>query len=635
MPSGQEILQLKLMSYKNKGKTYIRAYRNKWIPATPEEAEKGSKGRSIPEIQIQVGVLQPDSCVKMGKKFLVRYPEFSDRDWYYLNHDLVDENTFFDNLPDEDRDLSKTISPAPQAEEVSADDKDSSKEQNNEDKENENKEPNHKFFLSAYALKGLAIQCGIVSALSKVFGAKPAEQWISFVIYQILNGGSVNCYRNWAYHQILPRPAQNLSGQEITKLLRTCDSDKWDQFWLSRFKTLQPEQADGNDPPSIRYCAVDSTSINSYSSAEQVEYVHAKQDGGLPQLNLTTVLDQVTGHIVYAFVYNGSINDRASYSYIYQRMKQAGFPMNQIMLATDRGYPSNSMLNTLINDNTAFLTGCPIAVNSSEEKWIFAQGRELEQNSLARDYVHKVYFHTKVIHWRKSDGTTVKVYSHLYYDPERAQAERDNLVDRVLKAFNQLKKGERVDQRTMQEVRPYLKEVADPKGSLHQKVKKIWTIDQQAINRTTARAGWLNIKTNVVGDASVAIELYRLRGTIEQGFDQLKNQLPGRRLRVCEASHLGKLFAYLLATDLRLQIRHNHSIQTKINPTRKVKIPGNSINELLTTMDRYTVYRNRSCEPWLLDLLPKKVRDWLTCLFRCQATLVLTPLTTLEMTPFS
>ena len=70
------------------------------------------------------------------------------------------------------------------------------------------------------------------------------------------------------------------------------------------------------------------------------------------------------------------------------------------------------------------------------------------------------------------------------------------------------------------------------------------------------------------------------------------------------------------AIDLRLQIRHNHLIKTKLNPTREVKIPGNSITELLTTMNRYTAYRNRSCEPWLVDLLPKKVRDWLTCLFR-------------------
>lgn len=66
-------------------------------------------------------------------------------------------------------------------------------------------------------------------------------------------------------------------------------------------------------------------------------------------------------------------------------------------------------------------------------------------------------------------------------------------------------------------------------------------IDQTAVNRTADLAGWLNIKSNVVEDSSVAIDLYRLRGLIEQGFDQLKNQLPGRRLRVTEASHLGKL----------------------------------------------------------------------------------------------
>lgn len=43
MATGQEILHLKLMSYKNKGKTYVRAYRNKWIAPIPEEARWGRK----------------------------------------------------------------------------------------------------------------------------------------------------------------------------------------------------------------------------------------------------------------------------------------------------------------------------------------------------------------------------------------------------------------------------------------------------------------------------------------------------------------------------------------------------------------------------------------------------------------
>ena len=605
MATGQDILQLKLMSYKNKGKTYVRAYRNKWIPATAEEAEKGKKGRSVPAVQIQVGVIQPSGRVKMSSKFLSLHPEFSQQDWYYLDHDLVDENTFFANLPNEA--LGTVI------EEVAVEGPDDAPEVEPLDDKTES---NHKFFLPTYALKGLALHCGIVSALAEAFGSKDAEQWISFVIYQILKGGSADCYPDWAYHQILPKVAQNLSGQDVTRMLRTCTPENWDQFWAERFRTLQAKQTEAAGSVPVRYCAIDSTSINSYSSAEQVEFGHAKQDEGLPQLNLATVLDQLTGQIVYAFVYNGSINDRASYSYIYERMKQAGFPMNQIMLVTDRGYPSNAMLSTLIDDNTAFLTGCPIAVNSNEEKWILGQGRELERRTQAWNRIHHVYCHTRSENWRKKNNTVVKVYSHLYFDPERAQAARSNLNSLVVQVFDDLKMGKKVDQRLFQDARPYLKEVPDPQGSLHQIPKKIWTIDQDAVNRTADRAGWLNVKSNVVEDASIAIDLYRLRGLIEQGFDQMKNQLPGRRMRVTEGSHLGKLLVYLIGCDLRLQIRHNLLLQQERGPNRQMELPGNSVNKLLASMDRYTVRRNRSCEPWLLDLLPKRVRDWLTYLFR-------------------
>ena len=616
MATGQEILQLKLMSYKNKGKTYVRAYRNKWIAPTPEEAAQGKKGRSVPAVQIQVGVIQPSGMVKMSSKFLSLHPEFAQQDWYYLNHDLVDENTFFDQLPAESVGYPNK---KPVEESAVAEDKTTNEDLSQEltEEEPEDKEEgNFKFFLPHYALKGLAIHQGIVSALAEVFGSKDAEQWISYAIYQILKGGSADCYSDWAYHQILPRVAQNLSGQEITKLLRTCTPEAWDEFWAKRFKTLQKKQAEIAGRIPVRYCAIDSTSINSYSSAEQIEFGHAKQDEGLPQLNLATVLDQLTGHIVYAFAYNGSINDRGSYSYIYERMKQAGFPMDQIMLISDRGYPSNAMLNKLINDDMAFLTGCPIAVGSNEEKWIFAQGRELERRTQAWDRVHRVYSHTFTESWQKSNKTTVKVYSHLFYDPERAQAVRSNLNSLVVQVFDELSHGRKVDQRLFQEARPYLKEVADPKGSQHQTPKKIWVIDQTAVHRTADRAGWLNIKSNVVEDPSVAIDLYRLRGLIEQGFDQLKNQLPGRRLRVTEASHLGKLLVYLIGCDLRLQIRHNLMLQQERGPNWKMELPGNSINKLLMSMDRYTVRRNRSCEHWLVDLLPKRVRDWLTCLFR-------------------
>jgi len=48
------------------GKTYVRAYRNKWIAPIPEEAALGKKGRSVPAVQIQVGVIQSSGMVKMS-----------------------------------------------------------------------------------------------------------------------------------------------------------------------------------------------------------------------------------------------------------------------------------------------------------------------------------------------------------------------------------------------------------------------------------------------------------------------------------------------------------------------------------------------------------------------------------------
>lgn len=160
MATGQEILHLKLMSYKNKGKTYVRAYRNKWIAPIPEEAALGKKGRSVPAVQIQVGVIQSSGMVKMSSKFLSLHPEFAQQDWYYLNHDLVDENTFFDQLPAESVGFpnKKPVEENVAIEDTAADgdlNDEAADDENPEDKE----EGNFKFFLPHYASRNRVGAC--------------------------------------------------------------------------------------------------------------------------------------------------------------------------------------------------------------------------------------------------------------------------------------------------------------------------------------------------------------------------------------------------------------------------------------------------------------------------------------------
>ena len=49
---------------------------------------------------------------------------------------------------------------------------------------------NYKFFLSTYALRELASDCGLKRSLAEVFGSQMAEQWLCYTIYQMVNGGS-------------------------------------------------------------------------------------------------------------------------------------------------------------------------------------------------------------------------------------------------------------------------------------------------------------------------------------------------------------------------------------------------------------------------------------------------------------
>ena len=88
----------------------------------------------------------------------------------------------------------------------------------------------------------------------------------------------------------------------------------------------------------VRFCAFDSTSISTYSAMDDAAFGHAKQDADLKQINLAIIFDQFSGDLVYAFTYDGSVNDKSTYAYAVDRMTQAGFPMQEIILITDRGY---------------------------------------------------------------------------------------------------------------------------------------------------------------------------------------------------------------------------------------------------------------------------------------------------------
>ncbi|MBR6000022.1 MAG: transposase, partial [Oxalobacter sp.] len=478
-------------------------------------------------------------------------------------------------------------------------------------------EPNTKDFLPHFALANLAMKCGIKQALKELYGEKKATQFLDTAIYQLLDKGSADCFEEWAVEQYLPEASAGLNGRKISSLLQGVSEADWDRYWRLRFEHAAKEGGGQGAGNGLRYLAFDSTSISTYAAYEHAAYGHAKQNPELRQVNLAVVMDQFSGDLVYAFFYEGSINDKASYSYILERMKGAGFPMDAIMLVTDRGYYNSYTANELLNEGVHYLSGVPIARNSTEEKWIIGHGHQMTKHPMFRDAENGVYCYTLTEKWKLRYDPQKLTYTHIYYNSDQAKILIDDLNDSLVTNIDALNQGITVDRKAMETVRPYLKEVLDPAGDPHKKPTGKWVFDDKAISRYQSRAGFFVIKSDSVPDPRTALRLYRMRGRIEAGFDQFKNAINGNRLRVQEKACRGKVLLYLIATSLWVKIRANLGQHRLRVPNTDIVLPGNSTEKLLKQMNRIKIRRNSSKDRWLCDMIPKRIRDYLRVCFQC------------------
>ena len=80
--------------------------------------------------------------------------------------------------------------------------------------------PEVKNFLPYFALATLAQQNGLMDALTAIFGKDDTIRWRDYAIYQVLLGGSADCFEYWAMDQYLPKISAKMDGFG-TRLRRT------------------------------------------------------------------------------------------------------------------------------------------------------------------------------------------------------------------------------------------------------------------------------------------------------------------------------------------------------------------------------------------------------------------------------
>ena len=140
--------------------------------------------------------------------------------------------------------------------------------------------------------------------------------------------------------------------------------------------------------------------------------------------------------------------------------------------------------------------------------------------------------------------------------------------------------------------------------------RRYWDRDDNAIEAALRYAGRFAIRTNAEANPFKALSIYRLRGQVEQDFNQFKNWVDGNRLRCTDTAYWGKLLVCTLATSLRMMAIKGAHDREQGNR----KIPNNSIDCLFTILKQIQADKRQTANAWVTRTITKKQRDMLALL---------------------
>lgn len=552
------------------GRTYVRAYQNAW---------NAEKRRSFVKSRIQVGRLQPDGSVTLSERFTEKFPSFTDKTCFWGDHALLSEDEYRQQFAR--KSSLKDISWSNDVIRVG----------------------------STWAAWETAVKHGILDDLEVVFGTDAAKKLLALAVYKFDGGGAMMTFEDWLTQVWLPEISP-MDGRRISELLANVSVPLIEDYYKRRYDRAAKRNKDGMT------LSFDSTSISTYSSSiTDAAWGHAKQNPELRQVNYLVVCDHATGDVVYAFSYDGSVNDKTILTQVYFQMKNAGLDLEHNILVTDRGFQSIWNTQTAINMELKYIQFLSLNEGTVRE----ALGRKmtaLSDPTAHRDPEMRIAAMSVDDLWSQTTDAgsmTIKGYLHLYRDTIAAQEEADELHRDILyavKVKNEQEtakdgKAKRLDETLWKRVKAFLYENKNAKDG-----EPVWSIREDALREAVRYMGCRAIRTNALANPFEAMQIYRQRNIIEQGFNQLKNEIGGSRLEATESTYRGKLFVFSLAQSIRMSMLCTASRTTKKNP--KLKMPEESLRKLTVQLQGLQARKHRTTSAFIVGTVPKRYRDLLS-----------------------
>lgn len=559
-----------LHTYVRKGHTYVEAYRNEWDP---------EKKRSRIAQRKYVGVLDTTTGrVRLGKKYLSENPQYEGKILYYEDKQLVERT------PEEvQEELDKRV-PSPLNDVVS--------------------------YGASAACWLVAQQSGMLEDLKKTFGAEVGTDLLRLALYQYLDGGSMDCFEQWASQHWLPK-ARTFSGQRISEMLSKITHQDITSYLKLRnhrcvehFNKVKTQAEELKKPgPRFRYLALDSTALSTYSvTISSAAYGYAKQNPELRQVNFTLGVDYLNGDVCYAYESEGSITDKSVYPHLMMDLHHNSYNLQDTVIVTDRGYQSIYNIQRLLDIEINYVCGVPLTEESVKQ--LFERYKSSLSNSAFLNGRLKVAARTSKELWEKATDSGplhLSTSLHLYKYPELAAQQAISLHQKIEEVLEKKNSGEKLHSADWSRVRNYIVE----------NNKNVWVKNIKGLEEFLTRAGCFAIRTNCIEDPFECLAVYKQRQIVETAFRQMKVLNGNNRLRCTERTYVGKLLLFVIAQSLRMRMLYT----VKENEQRlDLDLPGDSLDKAMAMLKGIMAIRPPSKAVWAGRPISKKARDILELL---------------------
>lgn len=559
-----------LHTYVRKGHTYVEAYRNEWDP---------EKKRSRIAQRKYVGVLDTTTGrVRLGKKYLSENPQYEGKILYYEDKQLVERT------PEEvQEELDKRV-PSPLNDVVS--------------------------YGASAACWLVAQQSGMLEDLKKTFGAEVGTDLLRLAVYQYLDGGSMDCFEQWASQHWLPK-ARTFSGQRISEMLSKITHQDITSYLKLRnhrcvehFNKVKTQAEELKKPgPRFRYLALDSTALSTYSvTISSAAYGYAKQNPELRQVNFTLGVDYLNGDVCYAYESEGSITDKSVYPHLMMDLHHNGYNLQDTVIVTDRGYQSICNIQRLLDIEINYVCGVPLTEESVKQ--LFERYKSSLSNPAFLNGRLKVAARTSKELWEKATDSGplhLSTSLHLYKYPELAAQQAISLHQKIEEVLEKKNSGEKLHSADRSRVRNYIVE----------NNKNVWVKNIKGLEEFLTRAGCFAIRTNCIEDPFECLAVYKQRQIVETAFRQMKVLNGNNRLRCTERTYVGKLLLFVIAQSLRMRMLYT----VKENEQRlDLDLPGDSLDKAMAMLKGIMAIRPPSKAVWAGRPISKKARDILELL---------------------